>query len=67
MMHAGDAESEGNNYKKYLNSLIAKLQAEFYPFQDLAIDEMVIDYKGHWKHKQFNASKPRKYKNTFGL
>lgn len=37
-------------------------------FEDLAIDEMAIGFTGHWKFKQFNASKPKKYHiKTFGI
>ena len=34
----------------------------------MAIDEMVIGWKGHWPYEQYNAAKPQKYHiKTFGL
>ena len=51
-----------------MNELITQFQAAFYPFENVAIDEMVIGWKGRWKYKQYNAAKPKKYHiKTFGL
>jgi hypothetical protein len=51
-----------------MNKLIEKFQAAFYPYMNVAIDEMVIGWKGRWKYKQYNSSKPNKYHiKTFGL
>ena len=47
--------------------LIANYQKAFYPYEDVSVDEMVIKYKGRWKNKQYNPSKPSKYIKTFGL
>ncbi|KAI0225562.1 hypothetical protein LSAT2_023699, partial [Lamellibrachia satsuma] len=51
----------------FMNELIKEFQAAFYPFENVAIDKMVIGWKGRWKYKQFNAAKPKKYHiKTFG-
>ncbi|GFR57507.1 PiggyBac transposable element-derived protein 4 [Elysia marginata] len=69
MLHCGGENSEGKEkIEPFVNSLIEKYQAAFYPFQNVSIDEMVIGWKGRWKHKQYNASKPNQYHiKTFGL
>lgn len=69
MMHAGKVESQGKSkIEPFLNMLITEFQGAFYPYQDLSIDEMVIQYQGRWKSKQYNPNKPHKYHiKTFGL
>lgn len=69
MLHASEVGAESKEkIEPFLNSLVANFQAAFYPFENLSIDEMVIGYKGTWKSKQYNASKPKKYHiKTFGL
>ena len=69
MMHAGEVESKGKyKIEPFLNMLITEFQGAFYPYQDLSIDEMVIQYQGRWKNKQYNPNKPHKYHvKTFGL
>lgn len=69
MLHASEAGAQGKDkIEPFLLQLIENFQGAFYPFQDLAIDEMVIGYKGTWANKQYNASKPSKYHiKTFGL
>ena len=66
MLHEGAQSRE--KIEPFLKALVARFQASFYPFQDLSIDEMVIGFKGRWKHKQYNASKPHKHHiKSFGL
>ena len=69
MLHAGDEEAEGKDkIEPFMNLLLTKFRAAFYPFRELSIDEMVIGFKGRWQYKQYNASKPSKYHiKTFGL
>jgi hypothetical protein len=69
MMHASEIEAEAKNkIEPFMNKLIEKFQAAFYPYMNVAIDEMVIRWKGRWKYKQYNSSKPKKYHiKTFGL
>lgn len=69
MLHASDIDAQSKDkIEPFLNKLLGKFQEAFYPFQNLSLDEMVIGWKGHWKYKQYNASKPRKYHiKTFGL
>ena len=60
MLHASEV---GSQEKEHFILLKA-----FYPYEDVAIDQMVIGYKGTWKSKQCNAAKPKKYRSkTFGL
>ncbi|XP_033113704.1 uncharacterized protein LOC117114216 [Anneissia japonica] len=69
MLHASDIDAlSKDKIEPFLNKLLEKFQEAFYPFQNLSLDEMVIGWKGRWKYKQYNASKPRKYHiKTFGL
>ena len=69
MLHASETGSESKaKIEPFMNELIGKFQAAFYPFENVAIDEMVIRWKGRWKYKQYNAAKPKKYHiKTFGL
>lgn len=69
MLHAGDVGSIGKEkVEPFVNKLCENFQANFYPFQNLAIDEMVVKWKGRWKNKQYNPAKPAKYHiKTFGL
>ena len=54
--------------KPFLNKLLVQFQAAYYPFEELSLDEMVIGWKGRFKHKTYNATKPQKYHvKTFGL
>lgn len=66
MLHAAEVGAEAKEkIEPFLNRVF---QAAFYPYEDLAIDEMVIGYKGRWKYKQYNPQKPRKYYiKTLGL
>ena len=45
----------------FLNNIVSNFQKSFHLFQNVAIDEMVIHYKGRWNNKQYNPSKPSKY------
>ena len=69
MLHASDIDAQSKDkIELFFNKLLEKFQEAFYPFQNLSLDEMVIGWKGRWKYKQYNASKPRKYHiKTFGL
>jgi hypothetical protein len=69
MLHSGDEAAEGKDkIEQFMNLLLCKFRKAFYLFQELSIDEMVIGYKGRWKFKQLNGSKPNKYHSkTFGL
>lgn len=69
MLHVGEPDSVGNEkIEPFVNLLISKFNAVFTPFQSVSIDEMIIGWKGRWKYKQFNASKPKKYHiKSFGL
>ena len=69
MLHVSSGEAEGKEkIEPFLNDMVKNFQASYYPYENLAIDEMVIGYNGRWKNKQYNASKPKKYHiKTFGL
>ena len=69
MLHVSPSNSEKEEkIEPFLNNIISNFQKSFYPIQNVAIDEMVIHYKGRWKNKQYNPSKPSKYHiKTYGL
>lgn len=69
MLHTGEAGAqEKEKIEPFINELVSSFQNSFYPFQELAIDEMIIGFKGRWANKQYNAAKPHKYHiKTFGL
>lgn len=69
MLHCGETEAESvNKIQPFMNSLLSNFQKAFYPFQKLSLDEMVIGWKGRFKYRQFNSSKPDKFHiKMFGL
>ncbi|CAG5121162.1 unnamed protein product [Candidula unifasciata] len=69
MLHAAGDEAEGKDkIEPFINLVLEKCRAAFYPYENLSLDEMVIGFKGRWQYKQFNAQKPKKYHiKTFGL
>ena len=47
MLHASEVRSEEKEkIEPLLNSLVANVQAAFYPYEDVSIDDMVTGYKG---------------------
>ncbi|GFN80533.1 PiggyBac transposable element-derived protein 4-like [Plakobranchus ocellatus] len=69
MLHIGNPDEEGKEkMEPFINMILSNFQGEFYPFEEVSIDEMVIGFKGQWQFKQFNATKPKKcHIKTFGL
>ena len=69
MLHAGEADAQGKaKIEPFLNGLIASFNDAYQPGKQLSIDEMVIGFKGRFKFRQFNASKPKKFHiKSFGL
>ena len=69
MLHVSEPDSEGQSkIEPFIKLLLESFQDAYYPFKDVSIDEMVIGYKGRWKHKQYNKTKPSKYHiKTYGL
>ncbi|XP_067948848.1 piggyBac transposable element-derived protein 4-like [Watersipora subatra] len=69
MLHASEVGSQGKaKIEPFVNKLIESFQVAFYPYKEVAVDEMVIGYNGMWSSKQYNSSKPSKYHiKTFGL
>lgn len=69
MLHCCEPQAVSKSkIEPFVNKLLKNFQTAFYPFQDLAIDEMIIGWKGRFKYKTFNAAKPKKYHvKTFGL
>ena len=62
MLHVSPSNSEKKEkIEPFLNNIVSNFPTSFCPFQNVAIDEMVIHYKGRWKNKQYNPSKPSKY------
>ncbi|KAI8794715.1 piggyBac transposable element-derived protein 4 [Biomphalaria glabrata] len=69
MLHCGEPDAEGKNkIEPFANLLIDNYNTVYTPFQNVAIDEMIVGFKGRWLYKQFNPSKPYKYHiKSFGL
>ena len=71
MLHAAYVDDEREKKDKiepFLNLLLHKFQAAFYPDKNLSLDEMVVKWKGRSRYRMYNPSKPEKYHlKTFGL
>lgn len=71
MLHASNVDDEKEKKDKiepFLNNLLKRFQAAYYPSQNLSLDEMVVKWKGRSKYKMYNPNKPEKYHlKTFGL
>ena len=62
MLHAAPNNAEGKEkIEPLIRLVIRKFQENFYPFQNLSLDEMIVGYKGRWAYKQYNPQKPHKY------
>ena len=68
-LQAGGVNAEKQDkIEPFLEKLCESFQRAYYPSKCLSIDEMVIGFRGRWKNKQYNATKPSKYHiKTFGL
>ena len=68
-LHVGEPDATGKSkVEPFMNRLIDSYNNAFTPYQEVSIDEMIIGWKGRWKYKQYNASKPHKYHiKSFGL
>ena len=50
MMHAGEADAKDKQkIEPLIKKFVSKFQQALYPYENIAIDEMVIGWKGHWK------------------
>ena len=69
MLHFGEPDATGKSkIEPFMNRLIDSYNNAFTSYQEVSIDEMIIGWKGRWKYKQYNASKPHKYHiKSFGL
>ena len=69
MLHVGEVDAQGKaKIEPFVDLMVGKFNKAFTPFQNIAIDEMVIGWKGRWKYTQYNASKPSKYHiKSFGM
>ncbi|KAK3791487.1 hypothetical protein RRG08_055512 [Elysia crispata] len=69
MLHCSDTPAQSKEkIEPFVNSLLTTFQGAYYPFENLSLDEMVIGWKGRFRHKTYNACKPKKYHvKTFGL
>ena len=62
ILHVGDPDGEGKEkIEPFINLLVSKFGAAFTPFRQLSIDEMIVGFKGRFKFKQYNPSKPKKH------
>ncbi|KAI8771552.1 piggyBac transposable element-derived protein 4-like [Biomphalaria glabrata] len=69
MMHVGEAVSVGKDkVEPFVKMMCSNFQKAFYPFEEVAIDEMVIGFKGRFGPLQYNPSKPEKHDiKNYGL
>lgn len=69
MLHASEVNSQNKDkIEAFSSQLLRKFQTAFYPSQKVAIDEMVLGFKGRFKYKQYNPMKPHKHHiKTYGL
>ena len=71
MLHAvfvKDEIEKKDKIEPFLNIVLNKFQAAFYPGQNLLLDEMVVKWKGRSRYRVYNPNKPEKYHlKTFGL
>ena len=70
MLHISDinVKKAKEKIEPFLNMVVKHFQGAFHPFQNISIYEIVIKYKGIWRNKQCNPSKPSKYHmKTFGV
>ncbi|CAG5116967.1 unnamed protein product, partial [Candidula unifasciata] len=69
MLHVGEPDADGKlKIEPFINKLLEKFQLAFTAYQEIAIDEMIVGFKGRWQYKQYNATKPSKYHiKSFGL
>ncbi|GFO37058.1 PiggyBac transposable element-derived protein 4-like [Plakobranchus ocellatus] len=69
MLHAGNHKpQEKQKFEPFIRSTMKRCQECFTPGQNLSIDKMIIGFKGRYKYRQFNASKPHKHHvKSFGL
>ena len=58
MLHVSDNDEKKakDKIEPFMNKLIHQFQVAFFPFQDVSIDEMVINFKDRWKNKQYKAN-----------
>ena len=69
VQHAGEVNATGKaKIEPFINMLCDRFTEIYCPLPEISIDEMVVGFKGSWKFKQYNASKPSKYHiKSFGL
>ncbi|KAI8785376.1 piggyBac transposable element-derived protein 4 [Biomphalaria glabrata] len=69
MMHVGEAVSLGKDkVEPFVKMMCSNFQKAFYPFEEIAIDEMVIGFKCRFGPLQYNPSKPEKHHiKNYGL
>ena len=70
MLHCSEsaAASLKEKIEPFMEMLLLNYRSAFYPFQELALEEMVVGFQGRWIYKMFNPSKQKKYHiKVFGL
>ena len=61
MLHVGDGPRGADKVQGLLNALIGNFQRAYCPSKDVAIDEMMVGFRGRFGLKQYMPSKPNKY------
>ena len=69
MLHGGEVNAIGKaKIEPFIDMLCHRYTEIYCPPPEISIDEMVVGFKGRWKFKQCNTSKPSKYHiKSFGL
>ena len=50
-----------NKVKTFLDYLISKFQSSYYPSRNIAVDETMVWFRGHFSAKQYMQKKPEKW------
>ena len=60
--HCGAPDAAGvQKVQPFVAQMVKNFQANYHPYEAVSIDEMVIGWKGRFKHKTSNANKPKKH------
>lgn len=53
MLHAIGDEAEGKDtIETFINIVLEKCRAGFYPYENLSLDAIAVDFKDRWQYKK---------------
>ena len=61
MLHVGDGPRKVDKVKPLCDTLLGNFQANYYPSQNVAVNEAMVGFRGRFGPKQYMPSKPTKY------